>query len=76
MSRSFRIDGVEYDADELSAEGSAMVDRLMFVQRQTVELLNEQAVLNKAKNAYIADLKAEIVEGRTGVDLGVLFSDD
>tara|TARA_B100000768_G_scaffold72550_1_gene69571 strand:+ start:726 stop:956 length:231 start_codon:yes stop_codon:yes gene_type:complete len=76
MSRSFRIDGVEYDADELSAEGSALVDRLMFVQRQTVELFNEQAVLNKAKNAYIADLKAEIVEGRTGVDLGVLFSDD
>lgn len=76
MSRSFRIDGVEYDADKLSAEGSALVDRLMFVQRQTVELFNEQAVLNKAKNAYIADLKAEIVEGRTGVDLGVLFSDD
>ncbi len=76
MSRSFRIDGVEYDVDELSAEGSALVDRLMFVQRQTVELFNEQAVLNKAKNAYIADLKAEIVEGRTGVDLGVLFSDD
>jgi hypothetical protein len=76
MSRSFRIDGAEYDVDELSAEGSALVDRLMFVQRQTVELFNEQAVLNKAKNAYIADLKAEIVEGRTGVDLGVLFSDD
>ena len=76
MSRSFRIDGVEYDVDELSAEGSALVDRLMFVQRQTVELFNEQAVLNKAKNAYIADLKAEIVKGRTGVDLGVLFRDD
>jgi hypothetical protein len=30
----------------------------------------------KAKNAYIADLKTEIVKGRTGVDLGALFSDD
>ena len=40
------------------------------------ELTNQQALLTKAKNAYIADLKMEIVQGRTGVDLGALFSDD
>ena len=34
------------------------------------------ARLTKAKNAYIADLKLEIVQRRTGVDLGALFSDD
>ena len=33
------------------------------------------ALLTKARNAYIADLKTEIIEGRTGVDLGALFDD-
>ena len=76
MMKRFRIDGVEYDADALSAEGKALVERLSFAHLQVQTLSNQQALLTKAKNAYIADLKSEIVQGRTGVDLGALFSDD
>jgi len=76
MTKRFRIDGVEYDADALSAEGKALVERLSFAHLQVQTLSNQQALLTKAKNAYIADLKSEIVQGRTGVDLGALFSDD
>ena len=76
MTKRFRIDGVEYDADALSAEGKALVERLSFAHLQVQTLSNQQALLTKAKNAYIADLKSEIVQGRTGVDLGTLFSDD
>ena len=76
MTKRFRIDGVEYDADALSAEGKALVERLSFAHLQVQTLSNQQALLTKAKNAYIADLKLEIVQGRTGVDLGALFSDD
>lgn len=76
MSRRFRIDGVEYDASGLSEEGLALVERLTFAQLTLQELSNRQALLTKARNAYIADLKIEIVKGRTGVDLGSLFAED
>ena len=76
MSQRFRIDGVEYATDVLSQEGRDLVARLTFARLTLQELNNQQALLTKAKNAYIADLKLEIVQGRTGVDLGALFSDD
>ena len=76
MSQRFRIDGVEYATDALSQEGRDLVARLTFARLTLQELNNQQALLTKAKNAYIADLKLEIVQRRTGVDLGALFSDD
>ncbi|MGJ8590393.1 MAG: hypothetical protein ACSHXW_20060 [Yoonia sp.] len=76
MSQRFRIDGVEYATDVLSQEGRDLVARLTFARLTLQELNNQQALLTKAKNAYIADLKSEIVQGRTGVDLGAMFSDD
>jgi hypothetical protein len=76
MTKRFRLDGAEYDADALSAEGRALVERLTFAHLQVQTLSNQQALLTKAKNAYISDLKTEIIHGRTGVDLGSLFSDD
>jgi hypothetical protein len=76
MIKRFRLDGAEYDLDALSAEGRALVERLSFTHLQVQALSNQKALLTKAKNAYIADLKAEIVQGRTGIDLGALFSDD
>ena len=76
MSQRFRIDGVEYDIETLTQEGRDLVARLTFARLQQQELSNQIALLTKAKNAYIADLKAEIIQGRTGVDLGALFSDD
>ena len=76
MNQRFLIDGVEYDTENLSQEGRDLVARLTFARLTLQELSNQQALLTKAKNAYIADLKFEIVQGRTGVDLGALFSDD
>jgi hypothetical protein len=76
MTKRFRLDGAEYELDALSAEGRGLVGRLSFARLQVQALSNQQALLTKAKNAYIADLKLEIVQGRTGVDLGALFSDD
>ena len=76
MSQRFRIDGVEYATDGLSQEGRDLVARLTFTRLALQEMSNEMALLTKAKNAYIADMKTEIVEGRTGLDLGALFSDD
>ena len=76
MSQRFRIDGVEYDIEKLTQEGRDLVARLTFARLRQQELSNQIALLTKAKNAYIADLKSEIIQGRTWVDLGALFSDD
>jgi hypothetical protein len=76
MSQRFRMDGVEYGTEGLSQEGRDLVARLTFARLTLQELSNQQAILTQAKNAYIADLKMEIVQGRTGVNLGALFSED
>lgn len=76
MNQRFRIDGIEYNTQGLSQEGRDLVVRLTFTRRTLQELRNDLALLTKAKNAYIADLKTEIVQGRTGVDLVALLSGD
>ena len=76
MTQRFHIDGAEYDAATLPKEGQALLGSMTFAQMRLQELMNQQALLTKAKNAYISDLKTEIIQGRTGVDLGALFSDD
>lgn len=76
MGQKFWIDGVEYSTDGLSEEGSGLVKQLKFTQLRLLELSNQRALMTKAKNAYIADLKMEIVRERSGVDLSALFADD
>ena len=46
-----------------------------FAKQKIVELKDNSAVLNKAKNGYIEDLKNQIVSGKLGVDLGDLLTD-
>ena len=76
MKQSFLLDGVEYSTDGLSEEGSGFVKQLEFTHLRLQELSNQSALMTKAKNAYIADLKMEIVRERSGVDLSALFTDD
>ena len=76
MSSLFQIDGVEYAADTLTPEGKMLLVRLQFTQLKIQELFNQQAVLTNSKNAYISDLGAEIVKGKSGIDLSTLISDD
>lgn len=72
----FSIDGFEYDAAQLPPELRPLIDRMAFTQHRLQELADQQALLLRAKNAYISDLKAEIVKARSGVDFGALFHDD
>jgi transcriptional/translational regulatory protein YebC/TACO1 len=76
MTQAFQLDGEDYNADALSDDGKAIYAQLQFIRQQLQLLSNQQMLLNKAKNAYIADLKIEIVQGRTGVNLAALFDDD
>lgn len=56
----FRLEGVEHDLNSLGPEARELAQRLAFVQRRLHDLHNQQALLTKARNAYIADLKAAL----------------
>ncbi len=84
MKQRLRLDGVDHDVDDLSPEARQILERLRFVQHRLQELHNRQALLTKAQNAYIADLKAELLNplagaGRTthqGMTLPAFLRDD
>ena len=75
-SGRFRLDGKEYETQQLSQECRELVERLRFVRLTIQDIENRMALLSKAKNGYIEDLKTEIIQERTGVDFGDLFSDE
>jgi hypothetical protein len=71
-----RLDGQEYDLSKASDEAKELVARLQHLERLFEEKSNMMALLTKAKNAYIADLKTEIIKNKTGVDLSTLFDEE
>ena len=75
-SGRFRLDGKEYETQQLSQECRELVERLRFVRLTIQDIENRMALLSKAKNGYIEDLKTEIIQERTGVDFSNLFSDE
>ena len=76
MSDRFQLDGKDYKVSDLNEYGRELVDRLTFVRLKLQNVENSMALLNKAKNGYIEDLKTEIIQERTGVDFSDLFSDE
>ena len=71
-----RIDGQSYEINSLGQNAILLLERLKNTQTSIQEKQNLYSLLLRAKNGYIADLNAEIVQDRSGVDLGALFSDD
>jgi|TARA_B110000879_G_scaffold202354_1_gene278624 predicted component of type VI protein secretion system len=71
-----RLDGEEFDLSKGSKEAEALVAQLQNLDRLLEEKRNLAALLTKAKNAYIAELKAEIIKNKTGVDLSSLFDEE
>jgi hypothetical protein len=71
-----RLDGEDFDLSKVSDEAKAIVARLQHLDRLFEEKSNLMALLTKAKNAYIADLKTEIIKNKTGVDLSSLFDEE
>ena len=71
-----RFDGEDFDLSKASEEAKALLARLQHLDRLFEEKSNMMALLTKAKNAYIADLKTEIIKNKTGVDLSTLFDEE
>tara|TARA_X000000368_G_scaffold241451_1_gene190679 strand:- start:5524 stop:5718 length:195 start_codon:yes stop_codon:yes gene_type:complete len=54
------LDGVEYNAEDLSENGKAQAASLQFLEAQMSKLQSEIAVYQTARNSYVAALKAEL----------------
>lgn len=76
MSQKINLDGVLYDSSQLSQEASRLLEAYLHVSDRLQEAENMKAILTRAKNSYIAGLKSEIVQGRSGLNLSDLFNDD
>lgn len=76
MSKLFKLENNQYNLDTLTEEGKAIYQSLESVGIRLEYKKNEIAVLTRAKNGYIEELKTEVIEKKSGVDLGALFGDD
>lgn len=74
--KTIRLPEGDYPVDALGSEGQEVLQDYVFATTQLHHLRNMQAILNKARNAYIADLKHEILRERIGLDFSDLLDDD
>ena len=55
------IDGVEYDTDTMSQESRQQLDMLVMTEQKIRQLQAEVAMVQTARQAYAAALKASLV---------------
>lgn len=55
-----KIDDVEYNTEDLSANGILQLQSLQFVENQLVKIKNEIFAYQTARQAYLLELKLEI----------------
>ena len=72
MSQILKVDDSEYDINTLSDEIKAKLALIQFAKKREEELVNMQALLQRAKNSYIESLKKEMLSNKAGF----LFGDD
>ena len=67
-----QIDGVEYDIENLGEPSKHLISNIQKITARIQEAQNMSAILQKAKKAYIADLKTEMLSAKAGL----LFDDE
>jgi len=76
MASTFKFENQSYRLDDLSPAGQEIFSSLFFVTRHIEQIKNSLAVLNRAKNGYIDDLKLEVIEEKSGIIMSELFTED
>jgi len=51
------IDGKEFELDDLSKDAKAQIDSIVLCDRKLAELHSEAAIVQTARNAYVAALQ-------------------
>lgn len=70
MGQKFKLDGQEYDVENLSDQAKATLASLQFATTRIQELNNMQALLQRAKKSYMETIKQEMVANKAGLLLG------
>ena len=73
MSQKINVDGVEYDFESLSPAAKAILEKIQHTETLIQDKQNLSALLTRSKNSYIHELKREMIEGKSGVDIASLF---
>ena len=76
MVKKITLDGHDYNIADLTEDSQKIWSRMLFALQKLDELNGQHALLTRAKNAYIEDIKSEVVQSKSGVDFAALFSDD
>ena len=65
-SNTFKLNEKEYSISDLNETARAQYSSLVFVDTKLQELSNMQALLQRSKNSYLADLKKEMLSNKAG----------
>ena len=67
MVQKVKIGDEEYDLNTLSEAAQKNLSSYQFVTKQIEELTNMQALLQRAKNSYLENLKSEMITAKSGL---------
>ena len=67
---NFSLEGVEYDISKLNKKCQYLAVQVQNVHGKIRESDNMLAILTKAKLAYIADIRHEMLTAKAGFDFG------
>ena len=70
MAKAIRIGDVDYPLDNLSEQGKETFAAIQYADTRLQELKGLMAIMGRAKNGYVEDLKREILSEKTGLFLG------
>ena len=66
MGQKIKLDDDEYEVENLSDQAKQALASFKFATARLRELSNMQALLQRAKNSYIEDLKKEMLTDKAG----------
>lgn len=70
MGQKIKLDDNEYDVENLSDQAKQTLAALQFATMRMQELINMQALLQRAKESYSKSLKQEMLSSKSGLILG------
>ena len=75
MSGKIYIGDQAYEISKLSPDAKLLLNQYSHVTHQIDQCVQRDSALKMAKNAYIAELRNEIIRSKTGIDFSALLSD-
>ena len=70
MGQKIKLEDNEYELENLSDQAKATLASLQFATTRMQELINMQALLQRARKSYYENLKKEMLSSKSGLLLG------